>query len=404
MKEIIQKCCGIDVHQKSLTACIIVPKGSVSTKQIRKFGTTSAEIHHLIDWLRGFGVTHVAIESTGVYWIPIYNLLEGQFDITLANARNVKNVPGRKTDCKDCEWLCNLLKNGLVEKSFIPPEIIRDLRLLTRHRDSLIKDRTRVKNRILKTLECGNIKLSSVLTDCFGKTGLKIINSLAGDNLNIQNILESLPKNIKVKKEYFVQALEGKLTEYQKIILKTLIRQMNFISDEISNIESEILEVGKEFEGQIKNLTTVPGIDTIGALGAIAEIGVDMNQFHSVHHLTSWACICPGNHESAGKKYSTHIRKGCNYLKSLLIQIAWAAAKSRTYLGEKYRRLCRKKGKKKALVAVGRKILTIIYFILNRGSDYYELGVDFFDKINVESKVRYHFNQLKKLGVDLGAV
>lgn len=399
MNKALNICCGIDVHKKNLVACVMYPQGSVIKKEIRTFGTTTPDLEAFSQWLLGFNVMNIVIESTGVYWVPVFNILEAKgFNVILANARNVKNVPGRKTDCKDSEWLCSLLRNGLIEKSFIPPENIRDLRAYARYRDRLIKDRTRCKNRILKLLEQGNIKLACVLTDCFCKTGWNIIQMLAANTLDIQKTIDTLPKNIKASPEQFTAALQGHLTETQRNILSSLIRQVQFLNEEIAVTEERMLNLGKQFSPYIDCLTSLPGVDTVAACAILGEIGADMSVFPSESHLTSWACVCPSNHESAGKKYSTHIRKGCNYLKSLLVQIAWAASKTKTYLGEKYRRLAARKGRKKALVAIARKMLIICYHMLSTRKPYCDLGIDYLDKLNVERKKQHHLRQLQKLG------
>jgi len=399
MNKILNSCCGIDVHKKNIVTCVMYSQGSVVKKEIRTFGTMTADLQRFSQWLTGFGVTDVVLESTGVYWMPTFSLLEADgFNVILANARNVKNVPGRKTDCKDCEWLCKLLRNGLVEKSFIPPANIRDLRTLVRHRDSLIKDRTRCKNRILKVLESCNVKLSSVLTDCFGKSGWCIIEKLTRGNLNIQKIIATLPSNIKSSSQQFTAALQGVVNDTQRRILGALVRQVKFLDKEIKSTEQNISLLGKRFESHIECLVSLPGVDEMAACAILGEIGSDMTAFPDDLHLTSWACICPGNHESAGKRYSTHIRKGCSYLKSFLVQIAWAASKTKTYLGEKYRRLAARKGRKKALIALGRKILVICYHMLSKLKPYQELGIDYLDKLNVDNRKRYYVKQLEKLG------
>lgn len=401
MKQPLNSYCGIDVHKKNLVACVMYSQGSAIKKEIKTFGTMTRDLEIFAQWLSGWNVKQIVIESTGVYWRPVFNVLEKQgFEIILANARNVKNVPGRKTDCKDCEWLCSLLRHGLIEKSFIPPENIRNLRECTRHRDGLIKDRTRCKNRILKILEQGNIKLGSVLSDCFGKTGWKIIQMLSKNKLDLDAILPLL-RNVKTPREQFIAALQGKLTKQQRYILESLIRQMEFLNEEIDSVEKEILNLGKEFVSYIDCLSSLPGVNEIAACKILGEIGCDMNQFPSEFHLTSWACVCPGNHESAGKKYSTHIRKGSNYLKSTLIQTAWAASKTKTYLGEKYRRLVMRKGKQKALVAISRKMLVMIYHMLKNQKPYHDLGVGYLDQFNMEKKKNYHLKQLKRLGLEV---
>ena len=402
MKSTLNSCCGIDVHKKNIVACVMYPQGSAVKKKIVTFETDTQSLLRFSQWLSEFNLTDIVLESTGPYWVPVFNILEREgFNVILANARNVKNVPGRKTDVRDCEWLCKLLKNGLIEKSFIPPEKIRSIRTLTRHRDSLIKDRTRYKNRILKILEYGNIKLSSVLTDCFGVTGWKLIQKLAQGRLNIQKAILGLPKTIKATSKQLEAALQGTLNQTHREVLKGLIRQIKSINKEINLIEELILESTKELESEVTLLTTIPGIDKTAACRIIGEIGVDMTFFPTAGHLTSWGCVCPGNHESAGKKYSTSIRKGCNYLKSLLVQISWAVAKTKTYLGAKYRKIASRKGKKKALIVIARKLLIICYHILDKLEPYNELGVDFLESLKPNDKTKYYLNQLRKLGHDV---
>lgn len=399
MKELLDNCCGIDVHKKNIVACVMYRQGSVTKKKIATFATDTPSLLEFAKWLAGFGITEVAMESTGIYWIPVFNILEQNgLNVILANARNVKNVSGRKTDIKDCEWICKLLRNGLIEKSFIPPEKIREIRMLTRHRETLIQDRTRCKNRIHKILECHNIKLSTVLSDIFGKTGWNLIKQIAKNTLNIQQVVSNLPPNTKASPKKFEAALQGSLTEVSREIIISLIEQIEFLSQNITKIEASLSKHGKELEKEVECLSTIPGIDQIGAYRILGEIGKDMTQFPSANHLTSWACVCPGNHESAGKKYNTAIRKGNNYLKTLLVQMAWAASRTKTYLGAKYRRLVIRKGKKKALIALARKMLTICYHMLEKKKPYQELGFSFLDTLKKPDKTKYYLKRLEHLG------
>lgn len=399
MKNLLDACCGIDVHKKNVVACVMYKQRSVVKKKIASFGTDTPSLRRFSRWLSETGVTDVVMESTGVYWIPVFNILEKEgFNTVIANARNVKNVPGRKTDCKDCEWFCRLLRNGLIEKSFVPPENIRNLRSLTRHRDTLIKERTRYKNRIIKILERSNIKLSSVLSDCFGVTGWNLIQKLATGRVNIQKIIAHLPSNIKATSQQFEAALDGNLNQVHRDILKGLIRQIKFLNKEIASMEACILENVKEIRVQIDILTTLPGVDEMSACAIIGEIGIDMKMFPTEGHLTSWACVCPGNNESAGKRYSTSIRKGCNYLKSLLVQASWVASKTRTYLGARYRKIAARKGKKKSLIALARKMLIMCYHMLETGKPFSDLGFDFLEKIKSKDKMKYYLSQLRRLG------
>jgi transposase len=303
MEELLDKCCGIDVHQESLTACIMKGSGKGMYKEIREFSTFTDGIQALGDWLREHKVTHVAIESTGVYWKPVFNILtEERFDLMLVNARHVKNVPGRKTDIKDSEWLCKLLKNGLLERNFIPPEDMRNLRDLTRYRSKLVATMASEKNRIIKILETANIKLSSVLSDVFGQSGCQIMEDLAKGVTDPKKLVEHVVGRVKHSKEDFIRALTGRITKHHSFLIRQTLDHICDIGKIIQNIEKEIEVITSKYNQELELLQTVPGVSSTVAAVVLAEIGADMNQFPSDQHISSWAGLSPGSYESAGKK------------------------------------------------------------------------------------------------------
>lgn len=303
MQELLDRCCGIDVHQESLTACIMVGNGKQLYKEIKEFSTFTDGIQALGTWLKEHEVIHVAIESTGVYWKPVFNVLaEENFDFMLVNARHVKNVPGHKTDMKDSEWLCKLLKNGLLEKNFIPPEDMRNLRDLTRYRSKLVANMASEKNRVIKVLETANIKLSSVLSDVFGESGSRIIEDLAKGITDPKKLTEHVIGRVKHSKEDFVRALTGRVTKHHSFLIQQSLNHICYIGELIQKIEKEIDAITARYAKEFELLQTVPGISSTIAASVMAETGVDMNQFPSDQHISSWAGLSPGSYESAGKK------------------------------------------------------------------------------------------------------
>lgn len=303
MEEILDKCCGIDVHQESLTACIMKGHGKGMYKEIREFSTFTDGIQTFGSWLKEHGVVHAAIESTGVYWKPVFNVLsEEHFDLMLVNAKHVKNVPGRKTDIKDSEWLCKLLKNGLLERNFIPPEDMRNLRDLTRYRSKLVATMASEKNRIIKVLETGNVKLSSVLSDVFGESGSRIIEDLARGVTDPKKLVEHVVGRVKHSKEDFIRALTGRITKHHSFLIQQTLDHICDIGKIIQNIEKEIDAITSKYNQEMELLQTMPGVSSTVAAVVLAEIGADMNQFPSEQHISSWAGLSPGSYESAGKK------------------------------------------------------------------------------------------------------
>lgn len=312
MEELLEQCCGIDVHRDSLTACIMVNERGKVRKEIRTYTTMTDDIEALGVWLRDNGIKQVGIESTGIYWKPIFNILDGEFEIILANARNIKNVPGRKTDVKDSEWICKLLKNGLVEKSFIPPEDMRHLRNFTRYRKKIVEEITREKNRIIKLLEDANIKLASVLSDVYGKTGWNIIKKIASGESNPKELASELYGPIRKSPEEIERALNGRVTSQHREMMKLCVDHIEYLEANIEKIDQQIDILLTPYQEEKKLLETIPGIKDIGAATIIAEIGVDMSHFPSADHLASWTGVSPGNNESAGKKKAEKQLTGIN--------------------------------------------------------------------------------------------
>lgn len=396
MQVVYDRCCGLDVHKKSVVACAITPEG----KEIRTFGTTTKEILALVDWITAKRCTHVAMESTGVYWKPIYNLLE-QSDITplVVNARNIKTVPGRKTDVKDAEWIADLLRHGLLQGSYIPDRSQRELRELVRYRRSLIEERAREIQRIQKVLEGANIKLGSVATDIMGASGRAMIESII-NGIDNPIILAGLAKGrMKNKHDQLVDALHGLINNHQRMMLSIQLQHIDSLDLAIAQLDKEIEERMRPFEHELELLDTIPGVGLRIAEQIIAEIGVDMERFPTHAHLASWAGMAPGNNESAGKRKSGRTRKGNKSLRSTLTEAARAAARTKdTYLSAQYGRIAARRGKNRAAVAVGHTILVIAYHILKTGKPYVELGSDYFDQRRKNTIANNAIKRLASLG------
>ena len=400
MQTLVERGCGLDVHQATVVACLlIVLKNGQVQKQVRTFGTTTRELMGLREWLLSGGCTHVAMESTGVYWKPIYAILEGAFEIVVANAQHVKKVPGRKTDVKDAEWIADLLCHGLLRPSFVPPSPIRELRDLTRYRRKLVESRTAERNRLLKLLETANIKLASVATDVFGVSGLLMLHALVEGKATAQEMAELAKKQLRKKIPELELALEGKVEEHHRFLLRVQLRRLRAVEEDLSILEQRIQEKLKPYAAQFTLLQEIPGIDETLAAAIIAELGVDMGVFENVSQLSSWAGVCPGNNESAGKRRSSRIHKGNVYLKTALVEAANSAAKAKgTYLRDKFYRLKARRGYKRAAVAVGHKILVAIYHMLSHQVSYNELGDVYLDNLNKHHVTRNLVNRLERLG------
>lgn len=401
METIFRCCAGLDVHKESVQACLRVLEESGRLKQeVRGFGTMTGQLQALRDWLKAAQVTHVAMESTGVYWKPIYNILEEDFEVLLVNARHVKHVPGRKTDVADCQWLAQLLQSGLLRGSFIPERTQRDLRDLTRHRTQLINEQTRVANRVHKTLEDANIKLASVASDILGVSGREMIEALIAGVEDPQQLAQAARTQLQKKIPELEQALQGRLREHHRFMLRSLMDHLGDLERQIRRFDERIEELMRPFDEPALRLDAIPGINQRSAQNILSEIGIDMSRFPTEHHLCSWCGMAPGNNESAGKRKSGKTTQGNRWLRRTLVQAAWAATrKKNSYFQAQYRRLVKRRGKKRALVAVGHSILVVIYHMLKDNRTYEELGADFFDRKNAQKIANYHLQRLKDLGL-----
>jgi transposase len=399
MELLYPRCCGLDVHKKSITACVLLAEGKKRQKVLRRFGTVTAEVRELAAWLASFSVTHVAMESTGVYWKPIWNVLEGQFELLLVNAAHIKNVPGRKTDMKDCEWIAQLLQHGLVRGSFVPDRSTRELRDLNRQRVALIGERNRVANRVQKVLEDANIKLASVASDALGLSGRSMLEAIIKGERDPETLAGLARGVLRRKVDALRLALDGRVTEHHGFCLKQLLAQYDFVNGQIDELEQEIARRSTGMQEAVRLLDTIPGIDQIAARALLAEIGAKMEQFPTAQHCASWAGLCPGNNESAGKRLHGKTRKGSPWLRRVLVQAAWAASHAKdTYLRSQFFRLAARRGKKRALVAVAHTILVIAWHVLKSRSSYHELGGDFFEKRQTEALQRSLVRRLERLG------
>ncbi len=395
MQVVYERCCGLDVHKKSVVACILTPEGRTT----RSFGTMTADLLTLGDWLLENGVTVVAMESTGVYWKPIFNLLEGTgLELLVVNAQHVKAVPGRKTDVKDAEWIADLLRHGLLHGSFIPDRPQRELRELVRYRTQLIRERSRAVQRLQKMLEGANIKLSSVASDVTGASGLAMLRALAAGEADPATLADLAKGRLRAKRDELEAALRGLVGEHQRLLLQSGLRHLDFLADEIARLDAEVAERMGPFESQLRALDEIPGVARRSAECFLAETGVDMSRFPSARHLASWARICPGLHESAGKRGSGATGHGNPWLRSALVEMAHGANHSRSYLTAQYRRIAARRGKKRAAVAVGHSILVTAYHILRDGTRYQDLGPGYFDERDRQAVVRRAVRRIEHLG------
>ncbi|HRZ58438.1 MAG TPA: IS110 family transposase [Candidatus Paceibacterota bacterium] len=401
MQVVYARCAGLDVHKKTLSACVSVCEaGGAKQQQMRVFGTFTSDLLALADWLTEHGVTHVAMEATGVYWRPVWAVLEGQFQQMLVNPQHIKAVPGRKTDAKDCEWIADLLQHGLLKGSFVPPTPIQDLRDLTRYRAELRQSQNRVANRIQKFLEQANLKLSSVASNTLGVSGRQMLEAIIAGQDNPEQLAKLARGKLKNKIPQLEQALEGRVRDHHRFLLAEYLDEWEALGQRIARLEIEIDKQIRPFEQAVALWQTIPGVDHVTACNLVAEIGVDMNQFPTDQHLASWAALCPGNHESAGKRKSGRTRDGNKWLRRSLCQAAWAVTRKKNcYLSAQFNRLAARRGVKRAVMAVAHTMLIIGYHMLKTGRGYYELGGDYLERINHDQLQRYYVKRLQRLGL-----
>ncbi len=400
MQVIHPRCCGLDVHKKDVKACVLLTHADgVVASQVRTFSTMTDGLLALADWLRACNVTEVAMESTGIYWRPVYNILEEDCTVILVNAQHIKAVPGRKTDVKDSEWLADLLRHGLLTASFIPPAPIRELRDLTRYRKTLIGERAQEANRLQKVLETANIKLAMVATNVLGVSGRQMLDALLGGEQDADVLAELARGRLREKLPLLRRALVGRIHPYHLVLIDRILAHVDFLEQSIAALQEEIDHCLVPFAQAVALLMTIPGISERAATTMVAEIGTDMDQFPSAKHLASWAGVCPGNRESGGKRKSGKPREGNHWLKAVLGEVAWVVTRTRdNYLVAQYHRLARRKGRLKAIGAVMHSVLVIAYHVLREGQPYRDLGADYFDKLNTTRLERHHVNRLKALG------
>lgn len=396
-------CAGLDVHKKTVVASRIAPNAQGELQQqTRTFSTMTADLLALGDWLAEADITHVAMESTGEYWKPVYNILEGQFELLVVNAHHIKMVPGRKTDLKDAAWVAQLLQHGLLRASFIPPPPQRELRELTRYRSSFIKERATLINRVHKLLESANIKLASVASNPLGVSGRAMLDAIILGQEDPKVLADLAQGRLKAKHDDLEKALNGRVTATHRLILSELLAQIDSLDKSIDRMNAAVEQACAPFAEAVAHLDTIPGVAKTTAELIVSEIGTDMNRFPTPGHLAAWAGVAPGNNQSAGKTLSGRVRQGNRVLKAGLVQAAQAAAHTRnTYLSAQYHRLAARRGKKKAILAVAHSILVIAYRLIERSEDYKDLGVHYFEQRKPDATVRRLSSRLAELGYEV---
>ena len=406
MEVVVACCAGLDVHQASVVACVnSTGHNGRSHKEVRTFGTMRDDLAALRDWLKDAGVTQVAMESTGVYWKPVYEMLEDHFDVLVANARHIKNVPGRKTDVKDCEWESDLLRHGLIARGFVPPREIRDLRELNRYRRKVAQVQTGERNRLIKVLETAGIKLAGVMSDVLGVSGRAMIRALIEGEDPPEAMAKLALGKLRKKQPDLARALDAPLKPHQRFMPRTQLARIEQAEADLARIDAALEEMVAPYRRHVELLMSIPGVNWSNAVTIIAEIGVDMSAFHSAAHLASWAGLCPGNNESAGKKRSGKVRKGNVVLKTTLVNAAIAGSGGRghkgTYLADKFRRLAARRGKMKAAVAIAHKILVSVWHMLTDGTFYQDLGAEYLDNLDRTRNARHLVRRLANMGFDV---
>ena len=400
MRTIYERVAGLDVHKKVIVACIrfLLADGSWHVEK-RSFGTMTADLLALSDWLLSHEISHVAMESTGEYWKPVFNILENNFEVIIVNAQHISKVPGRKTDQSDAEWIAELLQYGLLKASFVPPLGQRELRELTRYRSTFVRERATLANRVQKALESANIKLASVASDVMGVSGRAMLKAIIEGEATPGEMAELAKGRLREKREDLNKALEGRVKPHHRFVLSELLCQIDNLDEAIARFDEQIEEYCRPFEQAVTQLDTIPGVARQTAEVIVSEIGIDMSPFPTADHLAAWAGVAPGSNESAGKRRSGKTRPGNKALRAALNQAAHGAAHTKnTYLAAQYRRLAARRGKKKAIVAVMHSILVISYHLIQRNEPYRELGGDYFDKQKPEATAKRLVKRLESLG------
>jgi transposase len=400
MQVLYERCAGLDVHKKTVVVCLMLSgAGGKASRQVRTFATTTESLLGLADWLTSQQVSHVAMESTGIYWRPIFNILEAAFQVILVNAQHIKAVPGRKTDVRDSEWLADLLRHGLLKASFIPPQPIRDLRDLVRYRQSLVQERSREVNRVQKVLETANIKLSSVASKIMGVSGQAMIEALIAGESSPQVLADLARGSLKKKLPDLQAALLGRVDRHHRLLLTHLMAHIHFLEHTLGELFFQIQQYLSPYEDAVALLVSIPGVQAETAACILGEIGADMSAFPSAAHLASWAGVCPGNRESAGKRLSSRTRQGNKRLKAALAEVVWVLSHMKdNYLSAHYHRLARRLGQQKAVMAVSHSLLVIIYHMLRDHEPYHDLGATYFETLDRERVVKGAVRRLEGLG------
>jgi len=403
MEVLYQRCCGLDVHKETVVACLRVVSGGEVVREVRTFETTTASLMALSEWLAENGCTHVAMEATGVYWKPVWHILDdGDFQLILANAAHVKNVPGRKTDVNDATWLADLLAHGLIRVSFVPDTQTQELRTLLRTRKQLVREKSSHILRVQKTLEDANIKLDSVITDIIGMSGRAMIEALIAGESNPAKLARLANYRLRASQEKLREALRGRVTKHHRFLLRLHLNQIDALDASIATIDQQVEAGIAPFRVAVELVTSIPGVSDLGAQVIVSEIGTDMSRFPSEGQLISWAGMCPRNDESAGKRRSNRVRKGAPWLKTTLVQCAWAAVRKKdSYLKAQFLRIKARRGPKKAIMAVAASILTAIYHMLKDGTLYQDLGSNHFQSRSKGQQTKRLVKRLADLGYDV---
>lgn len=402
MEVLYPKCAGLDVHKESVTACVRIVKEGQVERWVESFATTTRGLLALGDWLRSHGCTEVAMESTGVYWKPVWHLLEGEFSLTLANAATVRNVPGRKSDVSDAAWVSDLLAHGLIPASFVPPTPIQYLRDLTRTRKQLVREVNQHTLRLQKTLEDANVKITGVISDLLGASGRAVLRGFIAGETDPQRLLELTRGRLKAPRQRLLDGLQGAVTDHHRFLLRLHLDHVESLEKRIGEVEEQIEALLVPFAEAYRRLQTIPGVSHRVAQTLLAEIGPDMSRFPSAAHLVSWAGLCPRMDESAGKRRSSRVRHGNGWLKTILVQAAWASTRTKdTYLHSQFLRIRSRRGSKKAIIAVAASILTAAYYILRDGSEYRELGPHYLEQLQQAKSAQHLKRRLERLGYEV---